>query len=118
MPESFALCPDTASDLDGNEQNDSLYQCVWTDGKRITTMVFMAWLAIVFVLWCACQRRKLPMIRTAVMSGSAFYVILCVLPLERIVTAINGIFFTDHTAPCGILLTETKITTLFINGLL
>lgn len=61
--------------------------------KRITTMVFMAWLAIVFVLWCACQRRKLPMIRTAVMSGSAFYVMLCVLPLERIVTAINGIFF-------------------------
>ncbi len=61
--------------------------------KRITTMVFMAWLALVFVLWCACQRRKLPVIRTAVMSGSAFYVMLCVLPLERIVTVINGIFF-------------------------
>ncbi len=34
MPESFTLCPDPASDLDGNEQNDSLYQCVWTDGKK------------------------------------------------------------------------------------
>ena len=58
--------------------------------RRIQTMVFMGWLAVVFLLWCAGQREKLPMIRTAVMSGAGLYVLLCVLPLEEIVTVVNA----------------------------
>lgn len=58
--------------------------------RRIQTMVFMGWLAVVFLLWCAGQREKIPMIRTAVMSGAGLYVLLCVLPLEEIVTVVNA----------------------------
>lgn len=61
--------------------------------RRIHTMTFMIWLAVVFFLWCAGQKQKLPMIRMAVMSGAGLYVMLCVLPVEKIAEIFNMVFF-------------------------
>lgn len=61
--------------------------------KRIITMTFMSWMAVVFLLWCAGQRQKLPLIRAAWMSGTGLYVLLCVLPLEQIVSVFNRLFY-------------------------
>lgn len=62
--------------------------------KRIVTMTFMTWMTVVFFLWCMAQKQKIPLIRAAWMSGAGLYVFLCVLPLDRIVSLVNLMFYS------------------------
>ena len=55
--------------------------------KRILTSVFMLWMAIVFVLNVVQQRRELPFVQYAVLSGAILFCALCVAPVGHLVSA-------------------------------
>lgn len=57
--------------------------------KRILTMVFMIWMAIVFVLVIARQWKSFPLARICVLTGAVMFCLLCVLPVEEMIEAYN-----------------------------
>lgn len=50
---------------------------------RILPMVFMVWMALVFLCVIIRQRRAVPMMRFCVMAGAVLFCLLCVFPVER-----------------------------------
>ena len=49
--------------------------------------MFMLWMAIVFVLNVVQQRRELPFVQYAVLSGAILFCALCVAPVGHLVSA-------------------------------
>lgn len=60
--------------------------------KRVITMTFMIWLLVVFLMMIIWQRRKLPIVRIAVMTGAVLFCLLCVVPVHDCIGAFNRYF--------------------------
>lgn len=56
---------------------------------RILPMVFMFWMTLVFIAFVIRQKKQFPLVRICVMAGAVFFSLLCVLPVERLVTSYN-----------------------------
>lgn len=54
--------------------------------KRIQASVFMIWLFLVLFMIIWHQKRKIPLVRWAVFSGGVLYTLLCILPLEAMLS--------------------------------
>lgn len=65
--------------------------------KRVLTMVFMIWMALVFTLVILRQWREFPMVRICVIAGAVLYCSLCVLPIERMMDSYNQRYFPEHS---------------------
>lgn len=65
--------------------------------KRVLTMVFMIWMALVFTLVILRQWREFPMVRICVIAGAVLYCSLCVLPVEHMMDSYNQRHFPDHS---------------------
>ncbi len=50
---------------------------------RIVPMIFLIWMAVVFVCMVLRQRREFPMTRICVMAGAALFCLLCIFPVEH-----------------------------------
>lgn len=57
--------------------------------KRILTMVFMIWMALVFILVIARQWKAFPLTRICVLTGVVMFCLLCVLPVGQMIDAYN-----------------------------
>lgn len=57
--------------------------------NRVLTMVFMIWMAIVFLLAILRQKVNLPFARICIMTGAVLFFLLCVLPLENWILEYN-----------------------------
>lgn len=61
-----------------------MYICVYgLTVRRILPMVFMIWMALVFLCLIIRQRKVFPMARFCVMAGAVLFCLLCVFPVER-----------------------------------
>lgn len=58
--------------------------------KRVLTMVFMVWMAIVFALVIVRQRKSFPLARICIFAGAVMFCLLCVLPVGEMIQAYNG----------------------------
>lgn len=65
--------------------------------KRVLTMVFMIWMALVFTLVILRQWREFPMVRICVIAGAVLYCSLCVLPIECMMDSYNQRYFPEHS---------------------
>lgn len=54
--------------------------------KRIQASVFMIWLCLVLFMIICHQKKKIPLVRWAVFSGAVLYTLLCILPLEAMIS--------------------------------
>ena len=54
--------------------------------KRIQAGVFMIWLFLVLFMIIWHQKRKIPLVRWAVFSGAVLFTLLCILPLEALLS--------------------------------
>ena len=54
--------------------------------KRIQASVFMVWLFLVLSMIICHQKKKIPLVRWAVFSGAVLFTLLCVLPLDLILS--------------------------------
>ena len=54
--------------------------------KRIQASVFMIWLFLVLFMIIWYQKRKIPLVRWAVFSGAVLFTLLCILPLETMLS--------------------------------
>lgn len=54
--------------------------------KRIQASVFMIWLFLVLFMIICHQKKKIPLVRWAVFSGAVLYTLLCILPLEAMLS--------------------------------
>lgn len=54
--------------------------------KRIQAGVFMIWLFLVLFMIIWHQKRKIPLVRWAVFSGAVLFTLLCILPLEAMLS--------------------------------
>lgn len=63
--------------------------------KRVLTMVFMIWMAVVFTLVIVRQWRAFPMVRIGVIAGAVLYCSLCVLPVEHLMESYNRKYFPE-----------------------
>lgn len=54
--------------------------------KRIQSSVFMIWLFLVLSMIICHQKKKIPLVRWAVFSGAVLFTLLCVLPLDLILS--------------------------------
>lgn len=54
--------------------------------KRIQAGVFMIWLFLVLFMIIWHQKRKIPLVRWAVFSGAVLFTLLCILPLETMLS--------------------------------
>lgn len=54
--------------------------------KRIQASVFMIWLFLVLLMIICHQKKKIPLVRWAVFSGAVLYTLLCILPLEAMLS--------------------------------
>lgn len=57
--------------------------------KRILTMVFMIWMALVFILVIARQWKLFPLTRICVLTGAVMFCLLCVLPVGEMIDSYN-----------------------------
>lgn len=57
--------------------------------RRILPLVFMIWMALVFLCVIIRQRKVFPMARVCVMAGAVLFCLLCVLPVEQWTEAYN-----------------------------
>lgn len=57
--------------------------------NRVLTMVFMIWMAIVFLLVILRQKVNIPFARICIMTGAVMFCLLCVLPLESWIQEYN-----------------------------
>ena len=64
--------------------------------KRVLTMVFMIWMAVVFTLVIVRQWRTFPMVRISVITGAVLYCMLCVLPVEYMMDSYNQKYFPEQ----------------------
>lgn len=64
--------------------------------KRVLTMVFMIWMAVVFTLVIVRQWRTFPMVRISVITGAVLYCMLCVLPVEYMMDSFNQKYFPEQ----------------------
>ena len=60
--------------------------------KRVLTMTFMLWMAIVFTSVIVKQKKKIPMVKICVMTGAVMFSLLCVLPVEKWIEVYNNIY--------------------------
>lgn len=60
--------------------------------KRILTTVFMLWLAIVFILNCIFQYKKITIVTISVVTGTILFSLLCIAPLDHMITSYNTAF--------------------------
>lgn len=51
--------------------------------NRIIPMVFMVWMAVIFVSMIVRQYRRFPMVKNCVMVGAVLFCVLCVFPVEH-----------------------------------
>lgn len=54
--------------------------------KRIQASVFMIWLFLVLFMIICHQKKKIPLVRWAVFLGAVLYTLLCILPLEAMLS--------------------------------
>ena len=54
--------------------------------KRIQASVFMIWLFLVLFMIICHQKKKIPLVRWAVFSGAVLFTLLCILPLEAMLS--------------------------------
>lgn len=54
--------------------------------KRIQASVFMIWLFLVLSMIICHQKKKIPLVRWAVLSGAFLFALLCVLPLDAMLS--------------------------------
>ena len=54
--------------------------------KRIQASVFMIWLFLVLFMIIRHQKRKIPLVRWAVFGGAVLFTLLCILPLEAMLS--------------------------------
>ena len=66
--------------------------------KRVLTMVFMIWMAVVFTLAIVHQWKKFPVVRICVITGAVLYCTLCILPVEHMMDAYNQKYSPKQTA--------------------
>ena len=57
--------------------------------NRVLPMVFMLWMAFVFLTWIFHQKRKFPILRISIFAGAILYSALCVLPVEKLCNLYN-----------------------------
>lgn len=57
--------------------------------NRILPMVFMIWMAVVYVAFIIRQKVRFPMVKICIMTGAVLFVLLCVIPVEDCVYAYN-----------------------------
>ncbi|MDO4261964.1 MAG: DUF4173 domain-containing protein [Eubacteriales bacterium] len=57
--------------------------------NRILPMVFMIWMAVVFVCQILRQWKTFPMVRICVLTGAVLFALLCVLPIEALADLYN-----------------------------
>ncbi len=58
--------------------------------KRVLTLVFMIWLALVFAGIIARQWKTFALIRSSVLAGTVMYTLLCVFPVEMWINTYNN----------------------------
>lgn len=67
-----------------------MYICVYgLTVNRILPMVFMVWMALVFLLLILRQRKIFPMARICIMAGAVLFCLLCIFPVEHWVQMYN-----------------------------
>ena len=57
--------------------------------KRVLTMVFMVWIAVVFIGIIYRQKKEFPLVRNCVMIGAVLFCTLCVFPVEMWIESYN-----------------------------
>lgn len=57
--------------------------------NRVLTMVFMIWMALVFVLVILRQKVNIPFVKICVMAGAVMFCLLCVFPLDNWIQKYN-----------------------------
>lgn len=68
-----------------------MYICVYgLTVNRILPMVFLTWMALVFVCIIFRQKYVFPMVRICVMAGAVLFSLLCVFPVENWTEAYNA----------------------------